>query len=217
MNSDNRRKRRKPSSEKDPAVAHHQQQKETSSDTTSRPSKKRRKRNKNPLNGMIVAVSTLDVKGQSHTDSQSSYKAVSDQCQNLGATITGQLHRRVSCLVCNQTAVQNATQRVRKAIKKKVPIVDAAWIRQCKKEEKLVDMEPFRLDDVAVKVIESRKVKGSEVSVVAEDSTGVDDVPDSAWSEPASLGCCCVCHENGDDDCPWCTNCSMKQKSSKTS
>ena len=161
-----------------------------------------------PLNGMIVAVSTLDVKGQSHADSQSSYKAVAELCESLGATITGQLHRRVSCLVCNQTAVNNATQRVRKAVKKSVPLVDVAWVRQCREQQKRVDLERFRLDDVAGKVIDSRVVKDSEITVTYAEA---DELPANGWSEPASLGCCCVCHENGDDKCPWCTDCNAKR------
>lgn len=176
--------------------------------------KKKKKQTKHPLNGMIVAVSTLDIKGQSHEDSQSSYKAVSNQCQELGATITGQLHRRVSCLVCNEAAVRNATQRVRKAIKKKVPLVDVAWVRECREKGELVDMESFRLDDQAAKVIESRKVTASEKAVTTTDddvNTELSGVPDSAWTQPTSLGCCCVCHENGDKDCPWCEDCSPKR------
>lgn len=183
------------------------------SDTQKNPNpNKKRKRTSKPLNGMVVAVSTLDVKGQSHSDSQSSYKAVADQCQKLGASVTGQLHRRVSCLVCNETAVKNSTQRVRKAVKKKVPLVDVAWIHKCRDEEELVDMDPFRLDDLATTVVESRKEKASTVEVeVTDASAEVDGVPASAWTEPESLGCCCVCHENGDDNCPWCPDCNAKR------
>jgi len=198
-----RKKRRKTPSnetkEKDPVPQ------EQNSDET-RPNKKR-KRMGGPLKGMIIAVSTLDVKGQSHKESESSYKSVAELCQSMGATVTGQLHRRVSCLVCNETAVNNATQRVRKAVKKKVPLVDVAWVRQCSEEETCVNLEPYLLDDFAARVIESRAERGSEVPV--NDATvEVDELPASAWSEPTTLGCCCVCHENGDDNCPWCTSCS---------
>ena len=168
---------------------------------------KKRKRKQDPLKGMIIAVSTLDVRGKSHTDSESSYKAIADLCQSLGASVTGQLHRRVSCLVCNPTAVNNATQRVRKAVKKNVPLVDVEWIRQCREQEKCVDLEPFRLDNVAVQVIESRPVESSDAVYTTPNE---DELPASVWSEPASLGCCCVCHENGDANCPWCTGCYAK-------
>lgn len=177
------------------------------SDTKPKHSKKR-KRNQAPLKGMIVAVSTLDVKGKSHANSQTSYKAVAELCQQLGASVTGQLHRRVSCLVCNETAVSNATQRVRKAVKKKVPIVDVAWLTKCQEKDERVNLEPYRLDDLAVQVLESR------INEVAEDQELVDavpveELPSSAWSVPKPLGCCCVCHENGDENCPWCTDCSV--------
>ena len=39
-----------------------------------------------------------------------------------------------------------------------------------------------------------------------------DDIPDDdnmGWSSPIQLDCCCVCHENGDDNCPWCGECNL--------
>jgi len=208
-----RRKRRKtPSKEtREKEAAKSLEEQQDSNET--RPTK-RLKRKREPLKGMVIAVSTLDVKGQSHTDSQSSYKAVAELVKDLGASVTGQLHRKVSCLVCNRTAVNNATQRVRKAVKKKVPLVDVEWIRQCRDQEELVAMDPHKLDDLACGLIASRAAQGSEGATVT-DVTVVEatELPASAWSEPASLGCCCVCHENGDDNCPWCTDpdCNAKR------
>lgn len=42
---------------------------------------------------------------------------------------------------------------------------------------------------------------------VQEDGDDNHDVPDSGWTSPVDVGCCCVCHENGDADCEWCTDC----------
>jgi hypothetical protein len=179
------------------------------SNATIRPAKKR-KRNQAVLEGMIVAVSTLDVKGESHSNSESSYKAVAECCRKLGASVTGQLHRRVSYLICNETAVNNATQRVRKAVKKKVPLVDVAWIRKCQENEELVDLDPYRLDNLAIEVIKSKRKETTE-QFKEEGEVGCDEVlPDAkgAWTEPISYGCCCVCHENGDKNCRWCPDCS---------
>jgi hypothetical protein len=171
----------------------------------------KRKRKVGPFQGMILAISTLDVKGRAHTDAQSSYKAISDLCRTLGASVTGQLHSRVTCLICNRSAVQHATQRVRKALKKKVPLVDVAWVRQCHEEEKRIDHSHYCLDDLAIQVMESRTVDTA-------DDAGVDvgEIPESAWSEPTSLGCCCVCHENGDDKCPWCSQCDVNMAKART-
>ena len=139
-----------------------------------RPTKKR-KRNQAVLKGMILAVSTLDVKGESHSNSESSYKAVADCCRKLGASVTGQLHRRVSYLICNETAVTNATQRVRKAVKKKVALVDVAWIRKCQANEELVAVDPYRLDNLAIEVIESRRKEATAVFEDVGEVEGDDD------------------------------------------
>jgi hypothetical protein len=160
---------------------------------------------------MILAISTLDVKGRAHTDAQSSYKAISDLCRTLGASVTGQLHSRVTCLICNRSAVQHATQRVRKALKKKVPLVDVAWVRQCHREGKRIDHSDYCLDELASQVTESRIVDTAD-----DDGVDVDEIPESAWSQPTCLGCCCVCHENGDDKCPWCPQCDVNMAKAGT-
>lgn len=36
-----------------------------------------------------------------------------------------------------------------------------------------------------------------------------DDDDNAGWSTPIQLDCCCVCHENGDDNCPWCLDCNL--------
>ena len=54
--------------------------------TTSPVAKK--KKTSQPLKGLILAVSTLDVKGQKHATSDSSYQAVSALCKELGANVS---------------------------------------------------------------------------------------------------------------------------------
>jgi hypothetical protein len=173
--------------------------------------KSKRNRKGGPFQGMILAVSTLNVKGRAHTDAQSSYKAISDLCRTLGASVTGQLHKRVIFLICNRSAVEHATQRVRKAFKRKVPLVDVAWVRQCHEEGKRMDHSDYCLDALASQFIESRIVDTADI-----DGVDVDETPESAWSEPTCLGCCCVCHENGDDKCPWCSQCDVNMAKART-
>mmetsp|Transcript_25602 Transcript_25602/g.49184 ORF Transcript_25602/g.49184 Transcript_25602/m.49184 type:complete len:445 (+) Transcript_25602:105-1439(+) len=36
-----------------------------------------------------------------------------------------------------------------------------------------------------------------------------NDDDNAGWSTPIQLDCCCVCHENGDDNCPWCVDCNI--------
>jgi hypothetical protein len=169
----------------------------------------------NPLNGLIVAISTLEVKGQAHSEADVSYKSVAQSCRDAGAQVSGQVHKRVTCLVCTRTAVQHATQRVRKAYKKNLPLVDVGWVAQCQMENRRVEFGPYRLDEEAKKVIDKlnqvietaakQGEKGAKASLLEQEI-----VPESGWSEPVELGCCCVCHENGAaDSCEWCVDCKV--------
>ena len=63
---------------------------------------------------------------------------------------------------------------------------------------------------------EREKTKTNK-AINAANNDGTDggydsDIPQDdnrGWSTPVQLDCCCVCHENGDDNCPWCTDCNI--------
>ncbi|KAL7467208.1 hypothetical protein ACHAXS_007456 [Conticribra weissflogii] len=42
-----------------------------------------------------------------------------------------------------------------------------------------------------------------------------NDDDNAGWSTPIQLDCCCVCHENGDDNCPWCLDCNINATKEK--
>jgi hypothetical protein len=168
----------------------------------------------NPLNGMTVSVSTLEEKGQSRGEAGTSFKEVSQICRDLGADVSNQISKRVHVLICTPSAVEHATQRVRKAFKKNIPLVDSAWLKKCQVEGARVDIEPYRLEKEATASIDnySKALEKSDDKKRSR-STDIDkeedeELPDRGWSEPADLGCCCVCHEQGTtDDCEWCVDC----------
>lgn len=167
------------------------------------------------LNGLTLAVTTLDKKREdtsTGTDAQQqqqlSWKNTIDKCKQYGANITSQVHKRVHALIVSDAAVRNATQRVRKAIKLGIPIVDISWIEACIKDGKRVDWAEYLRNDEAKEAAESKKKKssfGGEGCEVKFDISADDANATSGWSEPVELDCCCVCHENGDLECPWCT------------
>lgn len=189
-----------------------------SSNPTTHHHKSKPKKSKSILNGITVSVSTLEVKGESHSDADASFRAVSDLCVSLGASVSSQVCKRVNLLICTPSAVENATQRVRKAYKKRIPLVDMQWLHQCQRERQKVEIDDFRLDDKAKAAIESRASRLEEDASQLEtkqnttknddkSEVGEEPLPDAGWSEPVSLGCCCVCHENGSEaDCKWCTD-----------
>ena len=108
-------------------------------------------------------------------------------------------------MICNRSAVTQLTQRVRKAIKKGfVHLIDVEWIKQCKLEAQCVSHEQYLLTEMAKDLVEKRSHIMKAIEVNAE-----NEVNDVGWTAPISLDCCCVCHEDGRDDCEWCVDCSV--------
>ena len=178
----------------------------------------RKKQKLKPLNGLIVAVSTLDVKGERHSESDSSYRTVREECIGLGASVTAQVHKRVFAVICNRSAVRNMTQRVRKALKRKtVLLIDFEWIRECKLQASRVSYDKYNLYDMAQKIVEESQVSRNLAKVKSESDVNVSSLDSdeailrisSGWTEPVSLSCCCVCHETDRDDCKWCVSCPV--------
>jgi hypothetical protein len=162
-----------------------------------------------PLNGMVLAVSTLSRRpiqngehprphdgGGSSSDAAaaaSSYNDVVGLCVTLGAEVTNQICKRVNVLVCTPSAFDGSTQRVRKAMRKSKPVVSVAWIEACRGEMARVDYEPYRLDGGAGPAAEAaiRKLRRSWDE---RERTGSPDskrdvvAPDAGWTEPVDLG-----------------------------
>ena len=120
-----------------------------------------------PLKGKTIAVSALQ--GNSDGDEVAdltsdhinyyTYKKLRALGESLGATVTGQVHRRTDCVVATQYAAaaatngtssrqqqqqkqQQPTQRVRKAWKLQVPVVSVQWMEDCRTRNLCVPFEP---------------------------------------------------------------------------
>lgn len=157
--------------------------------------KKRARPTKLPLTGKVIAVSTL-TQGDSSVDSSSNIIAL---CKSAGAQYTAQVHRKVYCLVATPSAVKGATQRVRKAWKRRIPVVAIDWLKQCIETGKLIPVDDFRMEDQRTsKSSDTPAASDSNMDVVLEERT-------------VELGCCCVCHETGATDCEWCTDCVVNR------
>ncbi|CAJ1966670.1 unnamed protein product [Cylindrotheca closterium] len=155
-----------------------------------------------PLKGVVLSISTLnDSKG--NTGGEVNYSSAAQLCRDLGAEVLGQVGKRVKYMICTKSAVEQATQRVRKAHKKGILIVNIDWLEKCKQEKKLLSVENYLMDEEAKVAIESRQKKQDKT---ANDDGGIEVPPDDAgWTEAIALGCCCVCHENRTaNECQWC-------------
>lgn len=188
-------------------------------------SNKRRKSATGILSGMLIAVSTLQTAKTEETEETTSssspcdvsYRTVTEACRNAGATVSSQIHKKVKCVLCTKSAIAQATQRVRKAQKKGIPLVDVAWLYECLKMKEKLPFDSYLLDyPTAITHHEEdqethKKSRDKQKSEDSENNENQDvdekDIPDSGWSSPVDVGCCCVCHENGDTNCSWCTDC----------
>ena len=164
------------------------------------------------LRGKLFAVSTL-VEASSE-ESPEAYSSIVSLCKDLGAQTTGQVHKRVDAVIATESAVHGNTQRVRKAWKKGIPVVDPSWIRSCMEEGRLVDMRRYLQQKVQAKNPTSQP-KDADPDVSREGNS----VPlETDQTRMVDLGCCCVCHENasGPTDCAWCVECSVNQRLAQT-
>jgi hypothetical protein len=184
-----------------------------------------------PLQGLTIAVSTLVAAADKNerelgptggSKERNNYKCLVQLCQKAGAQTTGQVHSRVDCVVATEHAIRDATQRVRKAWKKGIPVVHVAWVERCCKENRRLPMkgsyvfETPASDSSIVTTAASTSQKGIERDGGARKrrKTGKEQVSTPIEEAPSvktvQLGCCCACHENGDTDCPWCVSCPTR-------
>jgi hypothetical protein len=169
---------------------------------------KRLKRSR-PLAGKVIAVSTLAE--SSAESSPENFSNVMNLCKEAGAKNSNQVHKKTFCLVASESAVAGETQRVRKAWKKGIPVVDVAWVRQCVEDGCLRPFGEFLIgSDPSTR---KRKVGKAVTEQDWVASVKDDDNPlqEGGWSEGVELGCCCSCHDThtGVTDCEWCPECSV--------
>jgi hypothetical protein len=168
---------------------------------------KRLKRSR-PLAGKVIAVTTLAE--SSAASCPENFSNVMNLCKEAGAKPSNQVHKKTFCLVASESAVAGETQRVRKAWKKGIPVVDVAWVRKCVEDACLRPFGEFLVGPDSSK----RKTKaGKGVTKLApkdRDASVTDDpLREAGWSKSVDLGCCCSCHETGVTDCEWCVECSV--------
>ena len=182
------------------------------------------------LSGLTLAISTMDnnpnnnCDGIKHDqehhpsdDQRFTYNGVQKKVNMLGARVSGQVHSKVTLLLCTHSALRGlATQRVRKAIRRGVPLVHVQWLYDCEMQGKRLSWNEYLLDAEAAAIVEKhRKNLSSVKSAMAsrtsiEDESEIDD-SEAGWTPAEDLGCCCICHENGTAEiCPWCMDCHVR-------
>jgi len=150
---------------------------------------------KRPLHGKIVSVSAVV-----DSNTQWNYKRVTALCEAAGAKCSSQVHKKVFCVVATVNAIDQETQRVRKAWKREIPVLRLEWLQSCLREQSLIPMEDYEVQPPGVS--RGKKVKESKPTQETEDAMHTIE------ERKVDLGCCCVCHElQTTDDCEWCVDC----------
>jgi hypothetical protein len=180
-----------------------------------------------PLKGMLVAVTSassddttdtlITAIDQQHTQ-EMHYKDLVKLCQAAGAIVTSQVHQRVQCVIATASAVEHATQRVRKAWKKSIPVVSVDWLQECQLQQRRLPMEAYVLER-REEVAKSKGSPGDERSernlqeAANENETNENETTKEVYVRTVDLGCCCACHDETDTatECPWCADCSVNK------
>ena len=99
-------------------------------------------------------------------------------------------------------------------MKRNVDIVHVDWVKVCLETGVRVDAQKYLMKSRARELMdEKEKAESKTICVEKTINDGYEsDIPDendAGWTSPVQLDCCCVCHENGDENCPWCTECNI--------
>ena len=125
---------------------------------------------------------------------QVSFASVRSRAEALGGTYSATVHRNVHVLLASSGAVERKTQRVRKAAKLGVAVVDAApFLDAC-------EAGVFDADAHALRVADADADGGGGKAVDLND--------DACWvgSSKYDGGCSCACHDvpGAPPFCEWC-------------
>lgn len=148
------------------------------------------------------------------------YKSVASFVQQqLGATITHQVHSRVYCVIASPQAIQEPTQRIRKAWKRNIPVVTTQYIYDCVQQQNIIPIPTVNEMPNKYRILPSSSASKSSSTTKKTLSTPSEPVNhDDNVDTPEriiDLGCCCICHDNDNttnDPCEWCIDCSYTKK-----
>ena len=176
------------------------------------------------LKGKRFSVSTrVASKNESSSEQCSSFNKLRDLCLAAGASFSSQVHRKVDAVIASPEAVEApATQRVRKAWKLNIPVVEMDWIQECLETKHEIPIEsychfPPKQSCGHVDTSSSKQTVGSRKGKKVKIQPDTDlDFASSTNTIEVDLGCCCICHDSVGEgvvtDCEWCTDCTVNQK-----
>ena len=147
-----------------------------------------------------AAAGASDAEAHTSSANGSSFADVTARCAALGGKYSATVHKKVAVLLATPGAVERRTQRVRKAAKLGVAIVDAAsYLRAC---------DGGRRPDAADHALRPADGAAPAVEPPAACPKAVDINSDAYWAGAVTYdgGCSCACHDEGKASCEWCAH-----------
>jgi hypothetical protein len=147
-----------------------------------------------------AAAGAADAEGHASSANGFSFAEVTARCAALGGKYSATVHKKVAVLLATPGAVERRTQRVRKAAKLGVAIVDAAsYLRAC---------DGGRRPDAADHALRPADGAAPAVEPPAACPKAVDINSDAYWAGAVTYdgGCSCACHDEGKASCEWCAH-----------
>ena len=160
-----------------------------------RPKKRRRRRKKETNDSAIGTFSiSVDAARDDEATTQGSFASVRSRAEALGGSYSATVHRNVNVLLASAGAVERKTQRVRKAAKLGVAVVDAGpFLDAC-------EAGAFDAGAHALRVADADADGGGGKAVDLND--------EACWvgSSKYDGGCSCACHDvpGAPPFCDWC-------------
>ena len=163
-----------------------------------------------PLAGLLFSVS-VDAERQGDGAAELSFAEVSARCAALGGTYSATVHKKVDVLLASRGAVERRTQRVRKAVKVGVAVVDAALFLDASGDEgRRPDAAEFALRvEPGLAAAAGKAAAGDGAAVQPADGRGAVDINSDAYWVGSTVydgGCSCACHDEGKLSCEWCAH-----------
>ena len=167
---------------------------------------------------------TIDNRGGSinpteESAKQLSYNDVKKMIEELGGRVSSTVHKRVDFVIASDIAVENATQRIRKAHKFDIPVLKVEYVEYCRDNNiQPVDIAPYMYNNINEVVQEQRKAsmtktgdhtkrKASQISEAIspqEASVPAEYIPPVLAPVGVVYECACICHDSGESSCSWC-------------
>ena len=168
------------------------------------------------FDGVVCSISVWRGENSSATSASSSNissnpwdeSRVRNLLQQLGATHSRQIHKRVKYLIVSTSAITRQTQNVRKAAKKKIKMVCPEFLEACIATRRIVNAQDYVVENVVLPANSNQPKEEKEETEEKEEKDLSQKWDDAVVTD---LGCCCACHDEDcwtdnkkPDDCEWC-------------